>query len=79
MVAGRSCYILHHGVVFNCSVKYGQTSLDQELMLGPDLTNQIVRILLRFQEGRIAFMTDIEAMFYLLKIERCCQIIEKHY
>ena len=30
----------------------------------PDLTNQIVGILPRFREGRVAFMEDIEAMFY---------------
>ena len=42
----------------------GQASFNQELMSGPDLTNQIVGILLRFREGRVAFMADIEAIFY---------------
>ena len=75
VVVGGSWYILHHGVyhlakpekngvIFDCSVRYGQASFNQELMSGPDLTNQIVGILLRFGEGRVAFMVDIEAMFY---------------
>ena len=51
-------------VVFDCSARYGQVSLNQELMSGPDLTNQIVGILLRFREGRVAFMADIVAVFY---------------
>ena len=50
VAAGRSWYILHHGVyhlakpeeirlVFDCSAKYGQTSLNQELMSAPDCGN----------------------------------------
>ena len=34
----------------------------------PDLTNQIVGILPRFREGRVAFMEDIEAMFYQVRV-----------
>ena len=37
-------------------------------MSGPDLTNQIVRILLRFREGRVAFMVDIEAVLYQVRV-----------
>ena len=33
-------------------------------MSGPDLTNQIVGILARFRENKVAFMADIESMFY---------------
>ena len=74
VAAGRSRYIPHHGVyhpakpekirvVFDCNEKYGQTSINQELMSGPDLTNQIVGVLLRFREGRITFMAGTDAMF----------------
>ena len=75
VAAGRNWYILHHHVYhpakpekirvfFGCSAKYGQTSLNQELMSGPDLTNQTLEILLIFREGRIAFMADIKTIFY---------------
>lgn len=35
---------------------------------GPDLANTLVGILLRFREGAIAFMTDIEAMLHQVKV-----------
>ena len=37
-------------------------------MPGPDLTNQIIGVLLRFRQKRVAFMADIEAMFYQVRI-----------
>ena len=55
-------------MVFNCNAKYGHVSLNQELISGSDLTNQFVRILLRFREGRVAFMEDIEAMFNQVRV-----------
>ena len=33
-------------------------------MQGPDMTNSLVGVLSRFQQKPIAFMADIEAMFY---------------
>ena len=33
-------------------------------MSGPDLTNQIISILVKFREDFVAIMADIEAMFY---------------
>ena len=32
-------------------------------MSGPDLTNQIIGVLVKFREEPVAVMTDIEAMF----------------
>ena len=37
-------------------------------MSGLDLTYQIVGILLRFREGRVAFIADIKAMFYQVQV-----------
>ena len=39
-------------------------------MSGPDLTNQIIGVLIRFRQEPIAIMADIESMFY--------QVPEKH-
>lgn len=32
-------------VVFDCAAEYGGTSLNKELLQGPDLTNSLVRVL----------------------------------
>ena len=72
-------YIPHHGVahpaklgkvrvVFDCSVKYKSTSRNNQLISGPDLTNQLVGILTRFREEQLAFIADVEAMFHQARI-----------
>ena len=72
---GRVWYLPHHGVyhpakpnniqvVFDCSAEYSGRSINKELMAGPDLTNQIIGTLIRFREERIAFVADIEKMFF---------------
>ena len=47
--------------MFDLSADYKGRCLDRELLSGPDLTNQIVGVLL---------MGDIEAMFYQLKVPK---------
>ena len=72
---GKVWYIPHHGVyhpkkpgkirvVFDCSAKFAGTSLNEQLLQGPDLTNSLVGVLTRFRQEPVAFMGDIEAMFY---------------
>ena len=51
-------------VVFDCSAKFAGTSLNEQLLQGPDLTNSLVGVLTRFRQEPVAFMGDIEAMFY---------------
>ncbi|XP_028411636.1 uncharacterized protein LOC114534738 [Dendronephthya gigantea] len=55
-------------VVFDCSAKYHQTSLNDQLLQGPDLTNSLVGVLTRFREERVAMMSDVEAMFYQVRV-----------
>ena len=55
-------------MVFDCSAEFDERSLNRELLTGPDLTNQIVGVLTRFQQNRIAFMADIEAMYYQVMV-----------
>ena len=68
-------YILHHGVyhpskprkfrvVFDYSAQFAGKSLNQELLTDPDLTNPIVGVLTRFRQHGVAFMADIESMYY---------------
>ena len=75
-------YIPHHGVynkkkpgkirvVFDCSAPcYGQ-SLNQQLLQGPDLTNNLTGVLYRFRKEQIAFMCDIQGMFHQVNVDAC--------
>lgn len=74
-------YIPHHGVyhphkpgkirvVFDGSAKYKDTSLNDHLLTGPDLTNTLVAVLCRFRKGSIAFMCDIERMFHQFQVKK---------
>ena len=55
-------------IVFNCSTRYGEASRNCNLLLGPDLTNQLIGILMRFRTEEVDFMGGIEAMFYHVKV-----------
>ena len=55
-------------VVFDCAAKYKEVCLNDKLMQGPDLANSLVGVLLRFRAGTIAVTSDIEKMFYSVRI-----------
>ena len=76
---GRIWYLPHHGVyhhrkpdkirvVFDCSAVYKGQSLNQNLLLGPDLTNSLLGVLCRFRQDNTAFMCDLEAMFHQVMV-----------
>ena len=56
------------GVLFDLSAQHHGVSINKEVLPGPDLTNQIVGVLLRFRQEPITVTGDIEAMFHQLKI-----------
>ena len=60
-------------VVFDCNAKFRGTSLNDQLLQGPDLTNSLVGVLARFCQEPVAFIGDIEAMFHQVKVptEHC--------
>ncbi|KAL7849158.1 hypothetical protein SRHO_G00207810 [Serrasalmus rhombeus] len=77
---GPVWYIPHHGVyhpqkpgrirvVFDCSAKFQGTSLNDHLLTGPELTNTLVGVLLRFRRGQVAVMCDIERMFHQFHVK----------
>lgn len=51
-------------VVFDSSAQCQGTSLNQVLLTGPNLTNDLLGILLRFRQGPVAVTVDIQQMFY---------------
>jgi hypothetical protein len=59
-------------VVFDSSAKYQDLSLNDVLMSGPDLTNNLLGVLLRFRREPIAVTADVEQMFY------CFHVHENH-
>jgi len=75
---GRVWFIPHHGVyhpkkmklrvVFDCAATYQGTSLNDRLLQGPDLTNSLIGVLLRFRQEPIAMMADVESMFYQVRV-----------
>ena len=50
-------------VVFDLKAKYQGISPNEHLLQGPDFTNTLVGVLLRFREGPVAISADIEQMF----------------
>lgn len=56
-------------VVFDCAARYCGTSLNQQLLQGPDLTNPLVGVLIRFRQELVAMTADIEAMFHQVYVD----------
>ena len=71
---GVKLYIPHHGVyhpkknkirvVFDCSARFKGTSLNDHLLSGPNLTNNLVGVLCRFRRYPYAIICDVEKMFH---------------
>ena len=72
---GKTWHISHHAVyhlskpdkihvVYDCSAEFEEKSINNELLQGPDLTNQIVSILIKFCEEKVAVIADVKSMYY---------------
>ena len=55
-------------IVFDAASEHGETSLNKKLLQGPDYTNSLVRVFLRFREENVALVWDIESMFHQVKV-----------
>ncbi|XP_030844258.1 uncharacterized protein LOC105444708 [Strongylocentrotus purpuratus] len=76
---GRVWYLPHHPVinplkpdklriVYDCAAEFQGTSLNSQLLQGPDYTNKLVGVLLRFRQDKIALASDIEGMFHQVRV-----------
>ncbi|KRY46994.1 hypothetical protein T03_8777 [Trichinella britovi] len=77
---GRTWYLPHHAVyqgegkekksrvVFDGSARYGQTSLNRQLEVGPNLQIDLLNALLRFRTYRVGLQADIQKMYLQVRI-----------
>ena len=75
---GKRWYLIHFAVthktkkklriVYDCSLRYNNVSLNDMLLQGPDCTNSLVGVLLRFRQDSVAFSSDVKSMFYQLRV-----------
>ena len=56
-------------VVFDCAAKYMGTSLNDQLMQGPDLNNNLIGVLMRFRQEKFSIIADIESMFHQARVD----------
>ncbi|XP_046358371.2 uncharacterized protein LOC124136493 [Haliotis rufescens] len=78
---GKVWFIPHHGVyhphkpdkirvVFDCAATHQGTALNNLLLQGPDLTNSLIGVLMRFRQEPVALMADIESMVRVPRDDR---------
>ena len=75
---GQVWYLPHHGVihphkdklrvVLDASASFAGTSLNARLLSGPDLSSSLFGVLVRFCQEQVAFVADLECMFYQVKV-----------
>lgn len=66
-------------VVFGCSARNLGDSSNNEILQGPNLTNNLLDVLMRFRQDKIAVLCNIESCFikskYQPKTETVCDSI----
>lgn len=79
--SSHTWYLPHHPVmnpnkpgklriVFDVAAEYEGTSLNKSLLQGPDMTNSLVGVLLRFRQGKVGLAADVEAMFHQVRVRK---------
>ena len=56
-------------VVFDSAAECDGISLNKLLLSGPDMTNNLLGVLLRFRQNPVAIVADIEQMFHSFKVK----------
>ena len=71
----RIWYIPHHcvtskfRVVFDCAAQFNNTSLNKQILQGPDNTNNLVGVITRFRKHAVAVVGDLRAMFLQVNVD----------
>lgn len=53
-------------VVFDCAASYQGVSLNTELLQGPDMTNSLVGVILRFRKEPTGIMADVDFLHFFV-------------
>lgn len=56
-------------VVFDCAAKFLGVSLNDMLLQGPDLNNNLIGVLMGFREEPVAVVADIESMSHQVRVD----------
>ena len=57
-------------VVFDCAAEYRGISLNNKLVLGPDLINSLVGVLTKFRQESVALVGDAEQTFHQVYVDK---------
>ena len=77
----RTWYLPHFGVtnvnkpgkiriVFDAAAEQEGTSPNKNLLPGPDRTNSLIGVLVRFRQEKVALVADIQGMFHQVKVRK---------
>lgn len=75
----KTWYLPHHPVispnkpgkvrvVFDAVAKFHGTSLNDQLLQGPDYINNLAGVLMRFRQAEVVLVADIEQMFHQVQV-----------
>ena len=56
-------------VFYDCAARYGGTSLNQQLLHGPDQTNQLVGVLSCLRQESVGVVAGVEGRFLQVLVE----------
>ena len=54
--------------MFDSAAKFKGTSLNDQLLQGPDLTNGLLGVTIRFRQEPVALVADVEGMFHQVRV-----------
>ena len=80
----KECHLPHHTVInlnkpgkvrriLNGAAKFHGSSLNNTLLTGPDMLQNLIHVLLRFRQHQFALSADIEGMFLQVCVPECDQ------
>ena len=55
-------------VVFDCTAKFEDTSLNDQLLQGPGLTNGFLSVIIHFCQKPVAMVADVEGIFHQVQV-----------
>ena len=56
-------------IVFDCAARSNGTSLNEQLLTGPDILGSLIGVLSRFRKDKVALVADVEAMYHQVLID----------